>query len=115
MSTPEHSYRIAIIGPQDTVAGLAALGVEAFHATSAPEVLTQLRRVTAAGEAGAPTYAIVCIIEELVADIDPDEFQKLTRAPLPAVVLLPGPRGSRGASLARLRKLAEQAIGSPVI
>lgn len=114
MSTPS-SYRIAVIGPQDTVAGLAALGVEAFDATTGEEVLSKLRVITQAAERGETPYAIVCIIESLAAAADPDEFNRLTREPLPAVVMLPGPEGSSGASIARLRRLAEQAIGSAII
>lgn len=116
MST-SNEYKVAIIGPQDMVSGFAALGVEPFDAKTSAEVLAQLRGLTKdVEEAGSgPRYAVVAIIEELMAEVDEVEFSKLTRGPLPAVILLPGPAGSQGAATARLRRLAEQAVGAAII
>jgi len=116
MSTT-NEYKIAIIGPKDTVSGLKALGVEAFEATTAEQALEQLRdikRQTNAGATGA-RFAIVCIIEDLVQSVDQDEYAKVVAGALPAVVLLPGPKGSQGFAVDRLRSLAEQAVGSAII
>jgi V/A-type H+-transporting ATPase subunit F len=112
MSTNNNEYRIAIIGPSDVVSGFRALGVEAFDAASGATALERLRTLKA--ETDRP-YAVVCLIEELFTDVDPAEFQKATAGALPAVVLLPGPSGSTGLALARLRRLAEKAVGSAII
>jgi V/A-type H+-transporting ATPase subunit F len=116
MST-SNEYKIAIIGPSDTVSGLKALGVEAFPATTAEEALEQLRSIKQATNdpAAAKRYAIVCIIEELVQSVDQEEYAKAAAGALPAVVLLPGPQGSHGFATNRLRRLAEQAVGSAII
>lgn len=112
-----NEYKIAIIGPADTVSGFKALGVEAFDAEDAATALNQLRRIKQQNLApdSDRQYAIVCIIEDLLADVDQAEYAKVVHGPLPAVILLPGPEGSKGVALARLRSLAEQAVGSAII
>lgn len=116
MSTT-NEYKIAIIGPKDTVSGLMALGVEAFEAYTAEEALAQLRVIkhTTLEPTTDTKYAIVCIIENLVSTVDQEEYAKVVAGPLPAVVLLPGPEGSNGFAVDRLRRLAEQAVGSAII
>lgn len=112
-----NEYKIAIIGPSDTVSGFRALGVESFDAqtgAAAMDTLRELKRVTV--EPGSTKkYAIVCIIEDLLTNIDPAEYAKIVSGPLPAVIPLPGPEGSKGIAIARLRALAEQAVGSAII
>lgn len=116
MSTT-NEYKIAIIGPKDTVSGLKALGVEAFEATTAEQALERLREIkqTTTDDTVGTRYAIVCIIEDLVQSVDQNEYAKVVAGALPAVVLLPGPKGSQGFAVARLRTLAEQAVGSAII
>ena len=116
MSTT-NEYSIAIVGPADTVSGFQALGVEAFPANDAKEALETLRTIKAktVDPTSEKKYAIVCIIEELVASVDQAEYAKVVAGPLPAVVLLPGPQGSQGFAINRLRRLAEQAVGSAII
>jgi hypothetical protein len=47
--------------------------------------------------------------------VDQAEYAKVVEGVLPAVVLLPGPEGSSGFAIERLRRLAEQAVGSAII
>lgn len=110
-------YNIAIIGPKDVVSGLKVLGVEALPATTAEEALAQLRAIKQWHRDGVPgkQYAVVCIIENLLASVDQAEYAKVVAGALPAVVVLPGPEGSQGFATARLRALAERAVGSAII
>ncbi|MCA9362975.1 hypothetical protein KC851_01520 [Candidatus Kaiserbacteria bacterium] len=110
-------YKIAIVGPEDTVSGFKALGVDSFPASTADEALTQLKKIkehTLNPDSGAK-YAVVCVIEDLVSLVDQHEYAKVVDGPLPAVVLLPGTEGSSGFAVERLRSLAEKAIGASVI
>lgn len=116
-TTNANEYSIAIIGPLDTVSGFKALGVEPLAADTATEALEQLRHIkqqTRDPESDTK-YAVVCVIEELLASIDQTEYAKIVEGPLPAVVPLPGLGGSSGFAIARLRRLAEQAVGSAII
>ncbi|MCA9357681.1 hypothetical protein KC902_00280 [Candidatus Kaiserbacteria bacterium] len=116
MSTT-NEYKIAIVGPADTVSGFKALGVEPFAANTADEALEQLRQIRqqTLDPVSEKKYAIVCIIEDLVTMVDQAEYAKVVEGALPAVVLLPGPEGSSGFAIERLRRLAEQAVGSAII
>jgi len=117
MSTNNNEYKIAIIGPSDTVSGFRALGVEAFDAQSGDSAIEKLREIkkSMSESDSAPKYAVVCIIEDLLTEVDPAEYAKVVSGPLPAVIPLPGPEGSKGIALTRLRALAEQAVGSAII
>jgi V/A-type H+-transporting ATPase subunit F len=112
-----NQYKIAIVGPTDMVSGFRALGVEAIDAQTGVAALEQLRRLKKLTlDATSDTkYAVVCVIEDLLTDIDPAEYSKIVSGPLPAVIVLPGPEGSKGVAIARLRRLAEQAVGSAII
>lgn len=116
MSTT-NEYKIAIIGPTETVSGFKALGAVALEATTGEQVLEHLREIkTLANDPEAKTkYAVVCVVEDLMADIDQAEYSKAVAGPLPAVVLLPGAKGSQGFAIGRLRQLAEQAVGAAII
>lgn len=116
MST-NNEYKIAIVGPQDTVSGFKALGVELFTAHNSEEALTQLRNIKqqTLDVDSTSKYAVVCVIEDLLASVDQSEYAKVVNGPLPAVVLLPGLEGSKGFAIERLRKLAEKAVGSAII
>ena len=112
-----NEYKIAIIGPVETVSGFKALGVDVFAAQTAHEALEQFKHIKqqTLSDDQNDKYAIVCIIEELVATVDQAEYARAVAGALPAVVLLPGPEGSSGFAVDRLRRLAEQAVGSTII
>jgi V/A-type H+-transporting ATPase subunit F len=112
-----NEYKIAIIGPLETVSGFRALGVDSFQAQNAEEALEQLKNIKAQtlDPDSSDKYAVVCIIENLVTLVDQAEYEKVVSGPLPAVVLLPGPEGSSGFAVERLRRLAEKAVGSAII
>lgn len=116
MSTT-NDYKIAIIGPADTVSGFRALGVEAFDANSGEAALQKLKEIkqNTLDLESTNKYAIVCVIEDLLTEVDPAEYAKVVSGPLPAVIPLPGPQGSKGVAMKRLRSLAEQAVGSAII
>jgi V/A-type H+-transporting ATPase subunit F len=111
------NYHIAIVGPTDTVSGFKALGVETYPASTGAEALSQLRAIKKMtdDQTNNINYAVVCVIEDLLVEVDPVEYSKVVQGALPAVVTLPGPAGSQGVALERLRSLAEKAIGSAII
>lgn len=116
MSKTNH-YRIAILGPSDMVSGFKALGVDVFNATNATEAIDQLRTIkqTTTDPEHKTSYAVVCVIEDVMADVDQAEYAKVVEGALPAVVMLPGPGGATGVALERLRLLSQKAVGSSLI
>lgn len=116
MSTTNH-YRIAIVGPTDMVSGFKALGVEAFDASTASEALDHLRQIkkVTIDPADDRAYAVVCVIDDVMHDVDQTEYAKVIAGALPAMVVLPGPAGASGVAVERLRLLAQKAVGSAII
>ena len=99
------------------VSGFKALGVEAFTATNPTEALDQLRtikQITVDPE-NPQTYAVTCVIDDVLTGVDQTEYAKVVAGALPAVVVLPGPSGASGVAVERLRMLAQKAVGSAII
>ncbi|MCA9364567.1 MAG: hypothetical protein KC736_01610 [Candidatus Moranbacteria bacterium] len=109
------SNRVAIIGPQDVVSGFSAVGVIAFVANTSADVMRLLEEFSRSFESSLDSeidrYPVVIVMEELLKDIPQDEYARVTRHVLPAVVALPGLSGSSGYTSERLRALAQRAVG----
>jgi V/A-type H+-transporting ATPase subunit F len=112
-------HNIAIIGPKPVISGFKALGVTPFNANSGEEALTVLQNIKKNLVDGASdssqTFATVILIESIAHDIAHEDMEKVSRGALPAIVVLPGLEGSHGAGVAKLKSLAEKAIGSDIL
>ncbi len=111
-------YKIAIIGPEKVVSGFRALDVKPFFVetgSDALEILKTIKKDLATNKEEGEQFAVVLIIERILQEIDPDELAKVSSGALPAVVALPGIEGSSGAGVAKLKALAERAIGSDIL
>ncbi len=110
-------YKIAVLGPKEIVSSFGAVGFRAFTTNNAEEVLVRLEKIRSItiDESNPVVYAVVCIIEDVMENIDEEKYNQLTKDPLPAVISLPGLAGSSGFAIKRLRSIAEQAVGSSII
>lgn len=110
-------YNVAIIGPKDIISGFKALGVTPFTANDGDEALAILKNIKKDIDEGTADkrFATVIIIESIAQHIPVEEMDKITNGALPAIVALPGLEGSQGAGVAKLKRLAERAIGSDIL
>lgn len=107
------SYHIAIVGSKEETMGFAALGVKAFSAKTGEEaknVLFSLKKQTAEDE----KYAVILVIEDLIKEISAEDYTKLSSGALPAIIPLPGNRGSSGFGNEKIRRIVEKAVGSDI-
>ena len=112
------NYKTAIIGPKDVISGFKALGVIPYDAKGgeeALEIIKNIKKEISEGGGTAEKFAVVIIIESTANQIPTDEFEKVSRGALPAVLVLPGLEGSTGAGVAKLKQLAERAVGSDIL
>lgn len=114
------SFKLAIIGSPEAIAGFSLLGADAIPANDpaeAVEALFMLKRKMLTDEKGAERneYAIVFITEDLATGISPDDEKKLARGTLPAIIPLPSHKGSTGYGLARLKRIVERAVGTDIL
>lgn len=119
MSNVNSKFRMAIVGPKEVTQGFEALGFTAVNAINTKEATEQLFALkketqTINGEE-KPLYAVIFVLEEVVQEIAKDDYAKLTAHALPAIIALPGPEGSTGFGLKRLKSLVERAVGQDIL
>ncbi|MBU1151784.1 V-type ATP synthase subunit F [Patescibacteria group bacterium] len=117
----KNNYSIAIVGNKDTILGFKALGLETHSAMDSKEalkVLTDLKsqEIIIDEKSGEtrPKYAIIFITEDLATGISHEDYKKLSKSALPAIVPVPGSKGTTGYGMKRLGKMVEQAVGSDI-
>lgn len=113
-------YSIAIVGNKETILGFKALGLKAFDANSPEETVKVLYDLKSreivndkTGET-KPEFAIIFITEELAMGISKDDYKKLSAQALPAIIPVPGSKGTTGYGIRRIGKMVEQAVGSDI-
>jgi V/A-type H+-transporting ATPase subunit F len=113
------SYRIAIVGPQESISGFALLGVDTVPVNTPQEGIAALHRLKkdAVEERGVArnVYGIVFATEDIMSALSPDDERRLSRGALPAIIPLPAVAGGTGYGLERLKKITEHAIGSNIL
>lgn len=113
------SYRIAIVGPKEAIAGFALLGVDVVAADEGTDVMPELIRLKKAvvSESGRErnVYGIVFVSEHLLSSLSGDDMKKLSKGALPAIIPVPSHHGSSGYSLLRLKRIVERAVGSDIL
>ena len=114
------TYRFAIVGSLEAIAGFALMGAELVPVETAEQAVQELFRLkkeTQTDEHGIERnlYAIVFITEDFASGISADDEKKLARGALPAIIALPTHKGSTGYSEQRLRRIVERAVGSDIL
>lgn len=112
------TYQIAIVGPEEVISGFKALGVETFPAETSSGALEALIQIKNSVESDASTgkpFALVILIESLALGIPQEDMRRVSKGALPAIVVLPGIEGSKGLGQAKLRALAEKAVGTDIL
>ena len=85
-------YKIAVLGERESVMGFAALGLAVFPVDSAEEAAEVFHRLTRQSDAYAIIYVTETYAEALHAQIE-----KYASSVNPAVILIPGAGGCKGA------------------
>ena len=115
----KENYNLAIIGTKDQILGFKALGMTAVNASNADEAKDKLFELV--GETvdlgkgdTRKKYAIIFMLEEYMAPLTKEDYKKLNKEALPAVVPIPEVKGTEGFGLTRIKKMVEQAVGSDI-
>ncbi|MBU1018545.1 MAG: V-type ATP synthase subunit F [Patescibacteria group bacterium] len=110
-------FKIAILGPKDTILGFKAVGLEAHSALNKEQVVEKLYELkkTKQENSDKPKYAIIFVVEDLAMQIPEADLKKLSSTTMPAIIPIPGPKGTTGFGLQRISKIVEQAVGSDIL
>jgi len=112
-------YNLAIIGTKDQILGFKALGVTAVNAADADEAKDKLfelvnEEIDLGDGETRKKYAIIFVLEHYMVGLGKDDYKKLNKEALPAIVPIPGIDGTSGFGLTRIKKMVEQAVGSDI-
>ena len=101
-------YKMAAIGDRASVYGFAALGLDTYFAKTADEAKKLIRRLE------NENYAVIYITEQL-AELIKDELERISEAPLPAVIPIPGVYGNTGMGMRAVNESVIKAVGSDIV
>ena len=102
------TYKIAVIGDKDSILGFKTIGVDIFAATNGEKALKALKQLV------AEEYGVIFITEELAQEII-EVIEDLKKRFLPAVVLIPSSRGTKGIGMEQIKRNVEKAIGADIL
>ena len=102
------NYKIACIGDRTSVLGFRALGLETVFADTAEQASEALKRLA------RERTAIIYITEELASHLE-EEIARYADETIPAIILIPGHKGSLGIGRTALEKAVERAVGANLL
>lgn len=101
-------YKMGVLGDRDSVLGFAAAGLDVFPVDTQESAQFTLHRLA------REDYAVIFIIEQ-TAQMIPEAIDRYTTQAMPAIIPIPGSRGSEGMGMRGLRKNVEKAIGADIL
>ncbi len=101
-------YKMGVMGDRDSVLGFAAAGLDVFPVSTAESAQHTLHRLA------RDNYAVVFIVEQ-TARLIPEAIARYKSQAMPAIIPIPGTRGSEGLGIEGLKKNVEKAIGTDII
>lgn len=97
-------YKVAVLGDRDSVLGFKALGLDVFFADRKEQAAEQIHTLA------RKKYAVIYLTETLAAQI-PQDIAQYKDEVMPAIILIPGKKGSLGISMKNLKSSVERAVG----
>jgi V/A-type H+/Na+-transporting ATPase subunit F len=98
--------KIGVVGDSDSIIGFKALGIDVFPAVGG-EVMKSINRLANEG------YAIIFVTEQ-AAETAAETIERYKTSPFPAIIPIPGNRGTTGFGMKVIRDNVEKAIGTNI-
>ena len=99
--------KIGVLGDNENIMGYRALGFDVVSCDTKEEAAAGLIKL-------AQDCAIIFVIEDIAQFIQ-EEINEYAESATPAVILIPGSRGSLGIGMKALNQQVEKAIGSNIL
>ena len=103
-----NTYRIAVIGDWESVMGFRALGLDTYPVTSVEAAKEKVR------ELARTDCAVIYLTEQLAKDMD-DVLARYKDELRPAIILIPGAKGSLGLGRKAIQSAIERAVGADIL
>lgn len=102
------AYKIGVIGDTASILAFMAVGFSVFPTENPEEAGKLLLRLA------KENYAILYLTEDLAKEI-PDTIARFKDVPVPAVIVIPGNKGSSGYGMDNIRRSVERAVGADIL
>ena len=99
--------KIGVVGDSDSVIGFKSLGIDVYPATGG-DVMRTIHRLAENG------YAIIFVTEQ-AAETAAEMIDRYKTSPFPAIIPIPGNRGTTGFGMRGIHKNVEKAIGTDIL
>lgn len=101
-------YKIAVMGDGNAILGFSAIGIDAVPISDAEQAQKELKRLA------SQQYAVIYITEDVAVKIR-DDIKKYDRSLTPAIILIPGAKGSLGIGISNISDSVERAVGADIL
>lgn len=100
--------KIGAVGERDAVLAFKAIGMEVIPADTAEEAAAAVKKLARQGA------AVIFVTEQSAAMIT-ETIERYQSEPYPAIIPIPGSRGSTGIGMLRLKENIEKALGADIL
>jgi len=101
-------YKIGVLGDKQSVQGFKAVGLDVFDCNTKEEAKHILHKIA------KEEYAIIYVTENIYEEIK-ESIYEYNEARLPAIIPIPGMKGSLGIGLNNIKKAVEKAVGADIL
>ena len=101
-------HKIAVMGDKDSILGFKAIGFDIYPTESKDESASVLKKLADGG------YALIYITEQAALDIA-DEIAGYRSKYFPAIILIPGSKGTLGIGMRSVKESVEKAVGADIL
>lgn len=101
-------YRIGVVGEKDAVIAFLALGIAVKPVENSEEAAKTIDLMA------KDNYGIIFVTETIARDIK-ETIDRYKSEMIPAIILIPGSRGSLGIGLSTIRDNVEKAVGVDIL
>ncbi|MBR1746702.1 MAG: V-type ATP synthase subunit F [Clostridia bacterium] len=99
--------KIAVIGDKDSILAFKAVGADVYPIKNTFDAADTLKKL-------ARSYAVIFITEEIAEEIE-DVVNRYKARPYPAVIPIPGAKGTDGFGMKGISKNVEKALGTDIL
>lgn len=101
-------YKAGVIGDKQSVLGFKAVGLNVFDCSTKEEAEIRLKFMA------EDDYAIIYITDDLYVEIK-DTIYEYDEKRLPAIIPIPGIKGTTGIGVENIKKSVEKAVGADIL
>jgi V/A-type H+-transporting ATPase subunit F len=101
-------HKIAVMGDRDSILGFKAIGFDVYPTDSKEESANLLSQLVDEG------YALIYITEQAASEIN-EEISRYRSSYFPAIILIPGSKGTLGIGMRAVKESVEKAVGADIL